>query len=157
MIVYLAGQGCRLHFSTVLGGVSAGHSESGTFTTSALCFWTHLTGRILSPPPQEALQGPNVPASHLQNSELFMGSHLCWAACPRQSRQSRGQSVKLTWGDRGGADRLWGVVWVEEVFRSCAPPNGCWFLHLHRCTRASVCLMMKERLVCVERKMNLFN
>lgn len=157
VIVYLAGQGCWLHFSTVLGAVSGGHSESGTFTTSALCFWTHLTGRILSPPPQEALQGPNVPASHLQNSELFMGSHLCWAACPRQSTRSGGQSVKLTWGDRGRADRLCGVVWVEEVFHSCAPPNGCWFLHLHRCIRASVHLMVKERLECVERKMNLFN
>lgn len=46
--------------------------------------------------------------------------------------------MKLTWGDRMTADRLCGVVWMEEVFHNCAPPNVCWYLRLHRQIHASV-------------------
>lgn len=48
----------------------------------------------------------------------------------------RGQS--LTWGDRGRADRLSGVVQLDVDFHSFVPPSGCWFPHLCRRIFASV-------------------
>lgn len=36
---------------------------------------------------------------------------------------------------------------MEEVFYSCAPPNVCWYLHLHRQMNASVHL--EYNVMCV--------
>lgn len=63
--LYLAGQWCELHLSTASGAALDGQWESGTLSSLLPCSRTHLTGRTFSPPPQEALQGPNGPASHL--------------------------------------------------------------------------------------------
>lgn len=74
--LYLAGQWCGLHLSTASGAAPDGQWECGTLSSLSPCSRTHLTGRTFSPPPQEALQGPNGPASHLgQESKFMLLSH----------------------------------------------------------------------------------
>lgn len=62
---YLTGQGTVLQVLMASGTQFWGHSEAGRSTLSSPFIWTHLTGRTISPVPQEALQGPNTPVSHL--------------------------------------------------------------------------------------------
>lgn len=119
--LYLAGQCCRLHFSTVFGAACGGHSESGTFTTAGPFLWIHLTGRTLSPPPQETLQDPNGPASHLQNRKVLMHFYLFTALCvclfqgkvePNHGGQGDSWQVVGSGVTGGGASQLLSCKWL---------------------------------------------
>lgn len=87
-----------------------------------------------------------IPSENQKIIHIYVYMCMCVCMSPQRLRTS----VNLTWGGRMRADRVCGVVWMEEELHSWAPPTVSQCLHLRRQIHVSGCLWYEA--MCIDRR-----